>query len=110
MPGYGVGPGGWQPAGFPRDHPSATATLVLGILSLVLGLSCYGVGLVLGPIAWVKGRRALADFDANPGMYSNRGLVNAGKICGIIATVLLCVGIIVAAMILVALVASDNPY
>jgi hypothetical protein len=72
--------------GGPRDHPKGTTTLVLGILGLV----CCGV---LGPIAWVMGNNALAEVDAAPGVYTNRSTINAGRICGIIATVLLGLGV-----------------
>ena len=66
-----------------REHPDGTTVLVLGILSLVV------CGL-LGPVAWVKGRDALAYMDENPGMqWTNRGQINAGRICGIVATALL---------------------
>lgn len=77
-PGYGGYPGG--PAGV--EHPQGTIVLVLGILGLVM---CQ----ILGPVAWVMGNRAMAEIDAAPGRYSNRGAVNAGRICGIVGTVLL---------------------
>lgn len=57
--------------------------LVLGIISLV----CCGF---LGPVAWIMGNNAIKEIDAAaPGVYNNRGTVNAGRILGIIATVLL---------------------
>jgi hypothetical protein len=71
----------------PVDHPQGTTILVLGILSLVI------CGL-LGPVAWVMGSNALQEIDRNPLAYSNRGSVVAGKICGIVATVLLAIGIL----------------
>lgn len=95
-PPYGPGPPGPQdpygpqgppPYGYPppvwrAEHPRGTTVLVLGILSLVV---CG----ILGPFAWSMGNRALAEIDAHPGYYSNRGLVVAGRICGIVASVLL---------------------
>jgi len=68
----------------PQDHPQGTTVLVLGILSLVV---CS----ILGPFAWVMGNNAIADIDQNPQAYSNRGAVQAGRICGIVATCLLVV-------------------
>lgn len=98
-PGYqpygGWAPGQWGGAVVQRDHPRATAVLVLGILSLVLGLSCYGVGLFMGPIAWAMGSSAIKEIDAEPGVFRNRGLVSAGRICGIVATVLLVLAVVV---------------
>jgi uncharacterized membrane protein YjgN (DUF898 family) len=79
-PQYSQGPG-------PVEHPKGTLILILGILSLV----CLSI---LGPFAWVMGNRAIQEIDANPGAYSNRGTVQAGRICGIIGTVLLVLGAI----------------
>ncbi len=56
--------------------------LVMGILSLVL---CP----LLGPVAWSMGNNALLVLDryeAQTGDISQRGLVVAGRICGIIGT------------------------
>ena len=61
--------------------------LVLGIL----GLACCGL---LSPVAWVMGNGAISEIDATPGIYSNRSIVNAGRICGIVGTVFLVVGIL----------------
>ncbi len=56
---------------------------MLGILSLVV---CS----IMGPFAWNMGNKAIKEMDAQPGVvFSNRGSVNGGRICGIIATVLL---------------------
>jgi hypothetical protein len=72
-----------------RSHPQGTTILVLGILSLVI---CS----ILGPVAWSMGQKAMREIDADPGTnYTNRSSVNAGRICGIIASCLLVVGIIV---------------
>lgn len=81
-PQYGYPPPGWR-----VEHPRGTAILVLGILSLVV------CGLI-GPFAWSMGNTALREIDANPGYYSNRGLVVAGRICGMVATILLIVGVV----------------
>lgn len=71
----------------PAEHPQGTAVLVVGILSLVV------CGL-LGPVAWVMGTNALEEIDRNPFAYSNRGFVVAGRICGIVATVILVVTVV----------------
>jgi len=71
-----------------REHPAGTTVLVLGILSLVI---CG----VLGPFAWAKGNAAKREMDATPGVeWTNRGSINAGRICGIIASVLLILSIL----------------
>jgi hypothetical protein len=81
-----------------REHPAGTTVLVLGILSLVL------CGL-LGPIAWAKGNAAKREMDAQPGVHwSNRGSVTAGRICGMIASILL----IITVVLFIVLVAASG--
>lgn len=75
-------------AGAVHEHPAGTTILVLGILSLVI---CG----FLGPFAWVKGNAAKKEMDAQPGVqWSNRGSVTAGRICGMIATIFLIIGVV----------------
>lgn len=100
-PGWGAppprppgAPGGYiapNPYGWPsqgREHPNGTSILVLGILSLVV---CG----VLGPFAWSMGNKALREMDAQPGVnWTNRGNVTAGRVCGIIGSCLLALGVV----------------
>ncbi len=74
----------------PQNLPNATIALILGILSIP-GCCCYGIlGLILGIIAWVLGNNEIKRFYLSPEMYTPGSLKNAkaGKICGIIGTVL----------------------
>lgn len=73
--------------GAPLNHPRGTTVLVLGIV----GLACCGF---LAPVAWILGQQALREIDATPGVYANRGIVNAGRICGIVGTAFLALGLI----------------
>ena len=92
QPGYGVPAQGqppYPPQGYPPyggvnrpDHPKSTTVLVLGILGLVL---CQ----VLSPFAWVMGNRVVQEIDASGGHLGGRSSANAGRICGIIGSVLL---------------------
>lgn len=84
-PSWGPGPG--APYGAPTlEHPNGTTVLVLGILSLVV---CQ----ILGPFAWKMGNTALREMDSRPDLvYTNRGNITAGRIIGIISTVLLGIG------------------
>jgi hypothetical protein len=95
---YGAGPYGAPGpyGGMPVEHPQGTTILVLGILSLVV------CGL-LGPFAWSMGNSAQREIDQNPMAYTNRGSVVAGRICGIVATVLL---IITAVFVVIAVIAA----
>ncbi len=97
--GYG-GYGGWE-------HPQGTTILVLGILSLVLGLSC-GIGFLLGPVAWVMGNNASAEIDRNPMAYTNRSSVQAGRICGIVSSCILILSVVVLVVAMVAAGASSS--
>ncbi|MCX6901913.1 MAG: DUF4190 domain-containing protein [Verrucomicrobia bacterium] len=69
-----------------------TLILVLGILSLVL---CGPVGIA----AWIMGNTDLKEIDAGRMDPVGRGTTNAGRICGIIGTVLTAIGVIVGLVI-----------
>lgn len=86
-----------------QEDSQATTVLVLGILSLVL---CQ----VLGPFAWVMGNKELAAIDAGKRPPQNRGTAQAGKVLGIIGTVLLGVGVFfgVGVLVLIAIGASAS--
>ncbi|MDT7832007.1 CCC motif membrane protein [Flavobacteriaceae bacterium S356] len=67
---------------------NGTASLVLGILS-ILTCICYGIlGLPLGIIAFFLGRGAEREFRKYPDTYTSAGNGTAGKILGIIGIVL----------------------
>lgn len=88
--GYPPAPGAYPQtsASYTPDHPKATTVLILGILGVVL---CQ----VLGPFAWVMGRRTLGEIDASEGRLGGRGSAQAGYILGIVGTVLLAMGVLV---------------
>lgn len=79
----------WQPgyAPPPPNHPQAITVLVLGILGLVV---CG----ILGPFAWIMGNRVVREIDASRGAVGGRTEANVGRILGIIASVLLVVGVV----------------
>lgn len=89
QPGYGYAGGGTPPA-----HPSASTSMVLGIVGLAGIMFCGGITLVVSPFAWAMGRKAVNEIDANPGAYSGRDQARGGQIMGIIGTVLLVIGIL----------------
>ncbi|MEN8112781.1 MAG: DUF4190 domain-containing protein [Actinomycetota bacterium] len=70
-----------------QEDSQATTILVLGIIGLVM---CQ----VLGPFAWIMGNKEIAAIDAGLRAPQNRGTAQAGKVLGIIATVLLIIGIV----------------
>ncbi|HEX7577589.1 MAG TPA: DUF4190 domain-containing protein [Verrucomicrobiae bacterium] len=65
-----------------------TLVLVLGILGLVV---CGPLGIA----AWVMGSGDLKEIDAGTMDPAGRGTTQAGKICGMIATILMIIGVIV---------------
>lgn len=86
----------------PNRYPEAsqaTTVLVLGILGIVI---CG----ILAPIAWVMGNREIEAIDSGTRPPQNRGTANAGRILGIIGTVLLGIGIIVGILFLAGLAFS----
>ncbi|MBI4936034.1 MAG: DUF4190 domain-containing protein [Actinobacteria bacterium] len=99
---YGNQWGGQYGGGQYAEHPQGSTILVLGILSLV-------VCAVLGPIAWSMGNKAIREMDAQPTVqFANRGNVTAGRICGIISTVLIGLGLVVFVIAIVAVAAGSS--
>jgi hypothetical protein len=85
-----------------QEDSQATTILVLGILSLVV---CQ----ILGPIAWVMGNNELAGIDAGRRPPQNRGTAQAGRILGIISTVLMIIGVVfLFVLLIIGLVASTS--
>jgi hypothetical protein len=97
QPGYGQQPGyGYGQQAMPSSHPQGTTILVLGILGLLV---CSPLGIA----AWVMGNKAQAEMKAQPGiMFTNEGQIKAGKICGIIATVLMILSLVLVIVVIAA--------
>ena len=66
------------PAG-PPNASNAVAALVLGILGIIL---CP----LLGPVAWVLGRKGEQEVARSGGAVGGRCLATAGKIVGMVGT------------------------
>jgi uncharacterized membrane protein YjgN (DUF898 family) len=96
QPPYGHQPYGYGP---PQDHPQSTTVLVLGILGLVM---CQ----IISPIAWVMGNRVVREIDASGGTLGGRANANAGRICGMIGTALIGLGLLVVAAAVIIVVAG----
>jgi len=62
----------------------STASVVMGMISLVGILLFAPIGLLLGPIAWTFGDEVLRSEVG----VSKRRRANVGRICGILATAL----------------------
>ncbi len=91
-----------QPANRFPESSQATTILVLGVLSLV----CLPI---LGPVAWVLGNQELRAIHEGRRDPANRSTANAGKILGIIGSVLIVVVVVVAVLVLLSvLITSDQ--
>ncbi len=66
-----------------------------GVLILVLGILGIVCCFICGIIAWVMGNNDLREIDAGRMDPSGRGLTQAGKICGMVGTILAIVGIVI---------------
>jgi len=63
--------------------------LALGIISLALiAVSCAPIGAILGLVAWMMGQTDLRKMKSGQMDDENRGMTQAGWICGILGTVL----------------------
>lgn len=76
------------PAG-PPNASTAVAALVLGILGIIL---CP----LLGPVAWVLGRKGEREVDSSGGAVGGRSLATAGKVLGMIGTFFILIGLAIA--------------
>jgi hypothetical protein len=107
QPPYGQPPNAPVPYGAPMpaygpiapDHPQATTVLILGILGLVL---CQ----LISPFAWVMGNRVIREIDASGGTVGGRTNANAGRICGIVGTALIGVGLLIGLAVIVVAIAG----
>ncbi|MBW2701516.1 MAG: DUF4190 domain-containing protein [Deltaproteobacteria bacterium] len=75
------------PADVSPAENRAIASMVLGIVSIVLGCIPL-VGLICGTIAIVLYVRFISDFNTSGERLGGRGLAIAGLVCGIIGTVI----------------------
>ncbi len=93
VPGPYPAPGAW-PANAPPPHLTGAAgpvrANVNGVLILVFGiLGLFPCCPILAPIAWVLGNQSLRTLNQPLVDQSERGLVTAGRVMGIIGTVML---------------------
>lgn len=100
-PGPYAPPGAYPPpAGYPPPYggypapPSGRATwsLVLGLLGLFCGGCCLGI--FCSPLAWFLGASEVSDIRRGLAPPSGEGRATAGKILGIIGTILTLLGFV----------------
>lgn len=95
------------------NHPQATTSMVLGIVSIIGGFMCL-LPLFVAPVAWIMGSKAVKEIDASGGTLGGRGEAQTGFITGIVGTVLLVLGLLAIIALIVIVIAtadgSDSDY
>lgn len=69
-----------------KQLPNATATLVLGICSILSG--CLFIGLICGIVGLTISAKSKQLYLQNPTEYEGYGMLNAGRIMSVIGIVL----------------------
>ncbi|TCD04624.1 DUF4190 domain-containing protein [Pedobacter frigidisoli] len=109
-PPFGQFPGGMGMG--QQNLPNATAALVLGIIAIP-ACCFYGVfGLIFGVIAWILGAGDVKKYNLNPSLYTESSYKNAkaGKICGMIATILSVLFIVFVVLIIAGAITNPEAY
>jgi hypothetical protein len=85
-----------------QNHKGASEAQAWGIAAIVTlavgGFCCMLLvvgAIVPGAVAIAKGRKAMTEIDANPTVWANRSQAMTGFVCGIIATALAAVMLVV---------------
>lgn len=84
----------------PPKHPQATTSMVLGIISVAGGLLCW-LPMLLSPVAWIMGAKSVRAIDESRGALTGRSEAMAGKVLGIIGTVMLALGVALIVLLIV---------
>jgi hypothetical protein len=63
----------------PREHPQGTLILIFGIIGIFVT--------IFAPIAWYLGSKARKEIQASGIQYSNESNVNAGRILGMVLSI-----------------------
>ncbi|MBB6238516.1 hypothetical protein HDC90_003155 [Pedobacter sp. AK013] len=95
-----------------QNLPNATASLVLGILAIP-ACCFYGIfGLIFGVIAWILGAGDMKKYRFNPSLYTESSYKNAkaGKICGMIATILSALFIVMVILVIAGAIANPQMF
>lgn len=96
-----IGPAAFAGQGLPTSG-KATASLILGIFSIV-GCCTYGIGsLICGPLALYFSRQAKRDMDGGLVDRGGESLATVGFVCGIIGTVFGVLGVLAMVVSIVA--------
>ncbi len=86
---------GAAPCATPAGIPAVGGCLAphRGVMILVFGILSFVCCFIFGICAWTMGNADLREMAAGRMDRSGEGLTNAGRICGIIGTIMACVGL-----------------
>lgn len=106
QPAYGQAPYAQNAYGYAMapqvEHPQGTTVLVLGLVGMLM---CQ----LVSPVAWVMGGKARREAKANPGRYSNEGLITAGWVMGIIGSVIMILVVLMfVALMVIGFIAAEQ--
>lgn len=95
---------------FPTDLPPHLRTSLMqphrGVTILVLGILGLTVCFIMGIVAWVMANSDLREMDAGRMDAAGRDLTRGGKICGMVASFLGCIAVVIWSVWIVVAVAS----
>ena len=106
-PGPGYPYPGYYPYPAPPKHTDASTSMVLGIVA-VAGMFVCGIPILMAPVAWYLGAKAEREIDASGGMLGGRSEATAGKVLGIVGTVLLVLAVAGIALLVVLTVTQPD--
>lgn len=66
-----------------------------GVLILVFGILSLVICALFGPAAWIMGNADLNEMAAGTMDPEGKGMTQAGRICGMIASILMILGVII---------------
>lgn len=107
-PSHGSPPGGMPPGdapppggypGYPHQAPPGYGYAMgvkphRGVVILVLGICGFAVCVVCGIIAWIMANNDLREMEAGTMDREGYQLTNAGRICGMISTIIAILGLV----------------
>jgi hypothetical protein len=106
QPGYPPQPYGYYPPPLPQ-HPEASKAMTLGLIALIGGVTCL-LPVVIGPWAWIVGTRVKREIAASQGRLGGLNEATTGQVLGILATALLLLGMLLVALTIALVAASDS--
>ena len=83
-------------------QPATNMQAHRGVMILILGILGLLTCVIFGIVAWVMGNGDLKKMDAGQMDLEGRGLTSAGRVCGMISTILGIVGTVIWVIMMVA--------